>query len=101
MSESPADWAKGLMNTNCTSASRTVVEQRIEVQEKVGFVWNTRGSGVNNPNQVDPPAYTLSVSCAGHGTDNWRTKAVMFDNLGGDLLAYYPSSGGVSLVCSP
>lgn len=97
--EDPADTVKGTANGNCSGSGRTISEMRMEIQEQVGPVWNTRDTEVDNPGttlwtQID------TTSCFGHGTDQWRTKSILFDSAGDDKLLYFPSVSGVSITCS-
>lgn len=97
--ESPADTVKGTATGNCSGTGRTISEMRMEIQEQVGPVWNTRDTDVDNPGttqwtQVD------TTSCAGHGTDQWRTKSILIDSQNDDRLLYFPNVSGMSITCS-
>ncbi len=86
----------GLSTVVCSGGVITYHEVR--VQEKYLGVWLTRGVTSSNPNTAQDQELT-SASCAGHGTDYWRTRGYYEDSGGGSGTKYAPGSGGVSYTC--
>jgi len=59
--------------TKCSSTDPNWYWIEITLEEQQGLLWARRSSVTLRPAALGSAARTVSASCAGHGTDNWRT----------------------------
>ncbi len=81
------------------ASPETIDVNRVRIQEKVGPIWVTRKELYASPVPTHNSSVFVLYTCAGHGTDLWRTQGYQKRSTGGTSTAYYPGSAGVSLSC--
>ena len=81
---------------NCTGTGRWARELCTTLQEEFGF-WINRGTGCSPNSPGDPTlGNAWNVSCAGHGTDNWRNRTDATDSSYETKVRFSPAT---SITC--